>query len=242
MATLDRVIEAIKSNRVKKPKKDIVHVPESDLIEIIETAMHSFAAEPMLLKLTAPFYVISDVHGQLFDLLRHFKNNGYPPSSRYLILGDIVDRGDHSIESIILLFALKLRYPDKVYITRVQPLERNSQQSVWLLRRMHKKVQCEALETIHRLFQLRRYRLKSMESFWRAMAGYRDLQKLSQIDEIVRPLEIPDTGIMCDILWSDPKKFNIEDDPGSGVFKRWGANDRGTSWVFGENLNITDLN
>ncbi|KAJ3025487.1 UNVERIFIED_CONTAM: hypothetical protein HDU68_007099 [Siphonaria sp. JEL0065] len=41
---------------------------------------------------------------------------------------------------------------------------------------------------------------------------------------------------MCDILWSDPKKFNIEDEPGSGVFKGWGANDRGTSWVFGENV------
>lgn len=44
-----------------------------------------------------------------------------------------------------------------------------------------------------------------------------DLHSLSQIEEIERPTDVPDTGLLCDLLWSDPDK-DVE---------HWGENDRG---------------
>ena len=50
-----------------------------------------------------------------------------------------------------------------------------------------------------------------------------DLQSMEQIRRVMRPTDIPDTGLLCDLLWSDPDK----DTPG------WGENDRGVSFTFG---------
>jgi len=77
-----------------------------------------FTKQPMLLKLKAPLNVVGDVHGQFNDLLRIFEICGEPPETNYLFLGDYVDRGKQSLETICLLFAYMLRYPKQVYLLR----------------------------------------------------------------------------------------------------------------------------
>ena len=72
----------------------------------------------MLLKLSAPLTVGTDVHGQYYDLLRFMNNAGTPPETSYLFLGDYVDRGKQSIESLCLLLAFKIKYPNKVHLLR----------------------------------------------------------------------------------------------------------------------------
>ena len=72
----------------------------------------------MLLRVAAPIKVCGDIHGQYYDLLRLFEYGGMPPESSYLFLGDYVDRGRQGIESICLLFALKIKYPTKMHILR----------------------------------------------------------------------------------------------------------------------------
>ena len=75
-------------------------------------------SQPMLLKLHAPLTVGTDVHGQYYDLLRFMNNAGTPPHTNYLFLGDYVDRGKQSIESLCLLLAFKIKYPNKVHLLR----------------------------------------------------------------------------------------------------------------------------
>ena len=78
----------------------------------------------MVLKVDAPVKVFGDIHGQYIDLMRFFDlwgtpdENGDIESYDYLFLGNYVDRGNHSLETICLLMALKIKFPDKIHLLR----------------------------------------------------------------------------------------------------------------------------
>ena len=62
--------------------------------------------------------MFGDIHGQFYDLLELIRTGGEPPETNYIFMGDFVDRGFHSVETFILLLALKVRYPDRIYLIR----------------------------------------------------------------------------------------------------------------------------
>ena len=77
-----------------------------------------FLQQPILLELEAPLKICGDIRGQYTDLLRLFEYGGFPPESNYLFLGDYVDRGKQSLESICLLLAYKIKYPENFFLLR----------------------------------------------------------------------------------------------------------------------------
>jgi serine/threonine-protein phosphatase 2B catalytic subunit len=74
--------------------------------------------EPNLLKLKDPVTVVGDIHGQYYDFVKMIDVGGDPENTKYLFLGDYVDRGSFSVEVVLLVYTLKLNYPKTVFLLR----------------------------------------------------------------------------------------------------------------------------
>lgn len=95
-----------------------VDMDEGDILALCGAARRIFAEQPVLLELSSPVKLCGDLHGQYHDLLRIFETAGFPPEESYLFLGDYVDRGRQSLETICLLLAFKVRFPDNFFLLR----------------------------------------------------------------------------------------------------------------------------
>jgi len=194
---------------------------------LIEKSRELFISQPVLLDLEAPLKIVGDIHGQYYDLLRLFEYGGFPPEANYLFLGDYVDRGPNGLETICLLLAYKIKYPENFF----------------MLRGNH---ECGSINRIYGFYDecRERYNLKIWKAFNDCFnclplgaiiedkilcihGGLSpDLRSLEQIRRIVRPTDIPDTGLLCDLVWADP----------DADVQGWGENDRGVSFTFGSDV------
>ncbi len=210
---------------------------EQEIKSLCVKAKDIFASQPILLELEAPLKIcgrprgitrlVGDVHGQYYDLLRLFEYGKFPPESNYLFLGDYVDRGKQSLETICLLLAYKVKYPENFF----------------LLRGNH---ECASINRIYGFYDecKRRFSIKLWKVFTDCfnclpvsaiidekifcMHGglSPELSSMEQIKRIIRPIDVPDQGLLCDLLWSDP-------DP---EVQGWGDNERGVSYTFGPDV------
>ncbi|KAJ6808969.1 serine/threonine-protein phosphatase PP1-like isoform X1 [Iris pallida] len=225
-ALLDDIINRLLEVRSARPGKQ-VQLSEAEIRQLCAVSRDIFLHQPNLLELEAPIKIcgqLCDIHGQYSDLLRLFEYGGFPPEANYLFLGDYVDRGKQSLETICLLLAYKIKYPENFFI----------------LRGNH---ECASINRIYGFYDecKRRFNVRLWKVFTDCfnclpvaaliddkilcMHGglSPDLSNLDQVKSLVRPTDVPDTGLLCDLLWSDP---------GRGV-QGWGMNDRGVSYTFG---------
>ena len=202
-----------------------VKIKEKDVSLLCKISREIFMEQPVFLELEAPIKICGDTHGQFADLLRLFEYGGFPPEANYLFLGDYVDRGKNSLETIILLLAYKVKFKENFF----------------LLRGNH---ECGQINRIYGFYDecKRRYSIRIWKEFQDVfncmpIAALIDdkilcmhgglspeLVTVAQLQQITRPTEVPENGLLCDLLWSDPEKGQ----------QSWGENDRGVSYTFGE--------
>jgi len=108
-----RLLEAKTARTVRQAQ-----LMDAEVRQLCQASKEIFISQPNLLELEAPIKICGDIHGQYSDLLRLFEYGGYPPMANYLFLGDYVDRGKQSIETICLLLAYKIKYPENFFLLR----------------------------------------------------------------------------------------------------------------------------
>ncbi|RDX59034.1 hypothetical protein CR513_61919, partial [Mucuna pruriens] len=222
-AVLDDVIRRLHEGKGGKQ----VQLSESEIRQLCVNARQLFLSQPILVELRAPIRVCGDIHGQYQDLLRLFEYGGYPPAANYLFLGDYVDRGKQSLETICLLLAYKIRYPDKISLLRGNHEEAKINRIYGFYDECKRRFNVRLWKIFTDCFNCLPVAALVDEKILCMHGGLSpDLQNLNQIREIQRPTEIPDSGLLCDLLWSDP-------DPS---IEGWAESDRGVSCTFGPDV------
>ena len=119
---LDLLIECSKIDPTK-PSKDIKNLNfpilnMNDIQNICLSSTEIFKNEQSLLKISSPCIIVGDIHGQILDLFRIINDFGLPITRKYLFLGDLIDRGEFSIETVLIVLLMKIIWPNNVFLIR----------------------------------------------------------------------------------------------------------------------------
>ena len=207
-------------------------LPERDLRILCEKLKEILIEESNVQPISAPVTICGDIHGQFYDLLELFNKGGEIPNTRYVFMGDFVDRGYHSVETFQYLMCLKLKWPN----------------CITLLRGNHETRQTSTVygfydETIRKYGNANPWKYCTEVFDYLGIAAIiegkifcvhaglsPDIKTLDQIRLFERRMEIPHEGPFCDLMWSDPEDIET-----------WALSPRGAGWLFGSRV-TTEFN
>ncbi|XP_011008648.1 PREDICTED: serine/threonine-protein phosphatase BSL3 [Populus euphratica] len=210
------VVHLLKPRGWKPPVRRQFFLDCNEIADLCDSAERIFSSESSVLQLKAPIKIFGDLHGQFGDLMRLFDEYGSPSTAGdiayidYLFLGDYVDRGQHSLETITLLLALKVEYPNNVHLIRgnheaadinalfgfrIECIERMGERDgIWVWHRINRLFNWLPLAAL-------------IEKKIICMHGGigRSINHVEQIESLQRPITMEAGSIvLMDLLWSDP--------------------------------------
>ncbi|KAL6454198.1 PPQ1 Serine/threonine-protein phosphatase PPQ [Candida maltosa Xu316] len=222
---------ATKRRSTSRKSKNYLPVEANEIKYILAKSRSIFLDQPTLLRLAPPVKIVGDIHGQFHDLIRIFNCCGYPPHSNYLFLGDYVDRGEKSLETILLLLCYKIKYPENFFMLRGNHESANITKIYGFYDECKRRLGNNRLwKNFIDVFNALPIAAVINDKIFCVHGGLSpDLNNFDQIENIKRPTDVPDKGLLADLLWSDPdssvKNFSLTN---------WPKNDRGVSYCFGK--------
>lgn len=224
---IKRLLDAAYAGKVTKA----VCLKNAEIVAICHRARECFLSQPTLLELDAPVKIVGDVHGQYTDLIRMFEMCGFPPSANFLFLGDYVDRGKQSLETILLLLCYKIKYPENFFLLRGNHECANVTRVYGFYDECKRRCNVRIWKTFIDAFNTLPVAAIVAGKIFCVHGGLSPaLDHMDDIRHITRPTDVPDYGLLNDLLWSDPA--DMEQD--------WDSNERGVSYCFNKKV-ITDF-
>lgn len=212
---LDKILQQIRQGE---------NLEEGVFVSLLMKLMEVLYCESNLIELTSPITICGDVHGQLYDVFELFKAGGDPATTKYLFMGDYVDRGYYSCLTFAYLAALKLKYPGNVYLLRGNHECRQVNQMYGFY------AECTLLyghsgfwSLCNEVFDLLPYCALIDGEIFSTHGGLSpEIPLIDKINSINRVEDVPSTGPFADLTWSDPDDTT------------WSPNPRGAGHCFGE--------
>ncbi|EGD73148.1 serine/threonine protein phosphatase pp-X isozyme 1 [Salpingoeca rosetta] len=209
----------------KLEKRELI--TEDEVKSLCERAKALLQDEGNVCYVSAPVTICGDIHGQHFDLMELFEVGGRAPFQNYLFLGDFVDRGYYSVETFLLLLALKVRYPNRVTLLRGNHESRSITQVYGFydecIRKYGSLVVWHACTEVFDLLCLAAMVDNSIFCVHGGLSP--TVVSLDGIKGLDRKVEVPQEGPMCDLLWSDPEEI-----------EGWSQSPRGAGYLFGKDV------
>jgi serine/threonine-protein phosphatase PP1 catalytic subunit len=239
---INRLLEVGYSAKVNKS----VCLKNNEITAICQAAREVFLSQPTLIELSPPVKIVGDVHGQYSDLIRLFEMCGFPPQANYLFLGDYVDRGKQSLETILLLLCYKVKYPENFFLLRgnhecanvtrgkqhplppcVLDADSHERQVYGFYDECKRRCNIKIWKTFIDVFNCLPIAAVVASKIFCVHGGLSpSLHSMDDIKRIQRPTDVPDYGLLNDLLWSDPSDNAVD----------WEDNERGVSYCFGKSV------
>ncbi|KAJ3367834.1 serine/threonine protein phosphatase Pzh1 [Allomyces arbusculus] len=199
----------------------------SEILTILHAARDIFLSQPALIELLPPVKIVGDIHGQFSDLLRLFAMSGFPPQANYLFLGDYVDRGKQSLETILLLLCYKIKFPGNFFLLRGNHECAGVNKVYGFYDECKRRATIKIWKTFIDVFDCLPIAAIVAGKIFCVHGGLSpSLDTMEDVRNLPRPTDVPDYGLLNDLLWSDPSETAID----------WEDNERGVSYCFGASV------
>ncbi|KAG8758610.1 serine/threonine protein phosphatase Pzh1 [Serendipita sp. 396] len=220
---IQRLLDVGYSGKVSKS----VCLKNTEITSLCLAAREVFLSQPTLIELSPPVKIVGDVHGQYSDLIRLFEMCGFPPAANYLFLGDYVDRGKQSLETILLLLCYKVKFPENFFLLRGNHECANVTRVYGFYDECKRRCTIKIWKTFIDVFNCLPIAAIVASKIFCVHGGLSpNLQNMEDIKRIARPTDVPDYGLLNDLLWSDPSETAVD----------WEDNERGVSYCFGKSV------
>ena len=204
---------------------------KSAALYLISQCKFLFASENNIIELSDPLTIVGDIHGQFYDMLKILEIGGNPENTKFLFLGDYVDRGVFSVEVILLLFSLKINFPKTLFLLRGNHESRQMTTFFNFREEVLTKFDLEVYESFMDSFDSLPLVCVVNKKFLAVHGGISpELNTLADLQRINRFEEPPRQGLFCDLLWSDP----VDNETGQLSDKFVYNNVRSCSFYFGQ--------
>uniref|UniRef100_A0AC35FCT4 Serine/threonine-protein phosphatase n=1 Tax=Panagrolaimus sp. PS1159 TaxID=55785 RepID=A0AC35FCT4_9BILA len=204
------------------------YLPEDEMRTLCAILTAKISMYPNIAAVKSPATIVGDIHGQFYDLMLLFEKGGSPDDSTYVFMGDYVDRGYYSLESVTYLFLMVLKYPGKVILLRGNHETRRVSHQYGFYEDCHKKYCHNAIwKACCDVFDALPIAALIDDKIFCVHGGLSpSLPTLDSVMCLQRNIEVPPNGPLCDLVWSDPEES----------VSQWCMNPRGAGWVFGRDV------